>query len=110
MPAAFILLIIFCRSSTAMGSIPENGRFLGEIADPELPCPPVHGHVGDVFLIDEDSARIGGYQADNHIEGGGLAGTVRSKQSNNFALPDANTYSIYNSAAAVRLTDFLCGQ
>ena len=70
----------------------------------------VHGDVGDVFLIQEDAARVGGYQADDCVEAGGLAGAVRAKQTNNFALPDAKTDAVYNSAAAIRLTDFFCGQ
>src|SRR5207244_8051869 len=83
----------------------ENRRLLGEIADPELPRPAVHGHVGDLVLVYQDPARIRGDEADDHIKAGGLAGAVRPKQTNNFALIYAKTDAIYNSAAAISLTD-----
>src|SRR5215468_8594492 len=86
--------------------LPENRRLLGEIADPELPRPFVHGHVGDVVLIHEDSACVGGYQADDRIKRCRLAGAVRPKQSNHFTLPYSNTDAVYNPAAAISLTDF----
>jgi hypothetical protein len=88
----------------------ENRRLLGEIADPKLPRPFVHGDVGDLFLIYEDSARVGGYQADDRVKGRGLAGAVRSKQSNDFALTYAHADAVYNPAAAVRLTYIFGGQ
>ena len=81
--------------------LPENRRLLGEIADPELPRPLVHGHVGDFILIHEDPARIRGDQADYHVERRRFASAVRPKQSNNFALPYAHADAVYNSAAAV---------
>ena len=62
----------------------ENGSFLRKVADAILPRPQIHGHVGDVVLVDENSTRIGGDQAHNGVEGCGLAGAVRSKQANNF--------------------------
>src|SRR5207245_4229985 len=79
----------------------ENRRLLGEIADPQLPRPFVHGHVGDLVLVYEDPASIRGYQADDRIKSGGLPGAVRAKQTNNFALSNAKADSVYNPAAPI---------
>jgi len=88
----------------------KNRCLLGEITDPELARPTVHGHVGDVVLVYEDSARVGGYQADDCVKRRRLAGTVRPKQTNNFALSNADTDAVYNPAAAIRLTYFFGSQ
>src|SRR5690349_11792785 len=88
----------------------ENRRLLGEIADPELPCPLVHGHVGDLVLIYEDPACIRGYQAYDRVKSGGLTGAVRAKQTNDFALTNANAYAVYNPAAPIGLTNIFGGQ
>ena len=88
----------------------ENRRLLGEIADPELPCPFVHGHVGDLVLVYENPARIRGYQADDRIKSCGLTGAIRAKQTNNFALSNAKADSVYNPAAPIGLTNIFGGQ
>ena len=83
---------------------------MGEIADPELPRPFIHGHVRDLVLVYEDSASVGGNQADDRIKRSGLAGTVRPKQTNNFALSDSYADAVYNPAAPICLTNIFGGQ
>jgi hypothetical protein len=82
----------------------ENRGLLGEITDPELPCPLVHGHVRNLFLVYEDSARVGGYQADDRVESGRFTGAIRPQQTDNFSLRNADAHTVYNPAAAIRLT------
>jgi len=51
----------------------------------------------------------GGDKANDGVEGCGLAGAVRSKQTNDFALLDAQADPVYNPAAAIRFADFIGG-
>ena len=63
----------------------EDRRLLREVPD----APPgalVHRNVGHVLLIQQDLPPIRGDQADDHVEGRGLAGTVRPEQSDDLAL------------------------
>ncbi len=92
------------------GQLAKYRRFLGEITDAVLARPHIHGHVCNIFIVDQHPACIRGYQANNGVEGGCLAGAVRSKQTNDFALLNAKAYSVYNPAVAVRLADFVGGQ
>src|SRR6266852_803147 len=55
-------------------------------------------------------AGIGGYQTDDGVKRGGLAGAIRSKQTNNFALSHPNTDPIYNPATTIGFADFVGGQ
>ncbi len=38
----------------------------------------MHREVRDVAVVDGDVAFVGRHQADDHVEGGGLAGAVRA--------------------------------
>src|SRR5262249_17778205 len=64
---------------------PKHRSFLREIADAVLARPQIHGHVRYVFVVVQHLPSVGGYQANNGVERGGLASAVRSKQTNNFA-------------------------
>src|SRR6185437_4640796 len=88
----------------------EYRSLLGKVADAILTRPQVHGHVRDILLVHQDAARVGGDQADNAVESRGLASTVMSKQTNNFALLDPQTNPVNNSAAAIRFSYFVGGQ
>ena len=43
------------------------------------------GSTGEISIVQFDAAFSAGYQADNHVETGGLAGTVRSQQPDDLA-------------------------
>jgi len=45
----------------------------------------MHRQVRDVVLVDQDAALISIDQADDHVEAGGLARTVRAEQSDDLA-------------------------
>src|SRR5665213_1266212 len=62
----------------------EDRRFLRQIADAE-PRPPVHRQVGDVLAVEVDDSGIGGNEANDDVEAGGLAGAVRPEQPNHLA-------------------------
>jgi hypothetical protein len=64
---------------------PENGRFLRQVADPQL-SPPVHRHPRNVGAVEEHLTGKRLDQPDDDIEGGGLAGTVGSQQAHDLAL------------------------
>ena len=81
------------------GHLSEYGGFLRQVADPELVAlvdghpgngTPVYGHIALIRLDD----------ADDHIEGGRLAGPVRSKETDDGALLDFYIHMIDDGAAA----------
>src|SRR5690554_156804 len=49
----------------------------------------MHGNMADVLAVDTDAAMIGTYQADNHVETGGLASSVGAEQTHHLATPNA---------------------
>jgi len=88
----------------------ENRSFLREVTDSVLACPQIHGHVRNLFLVDEYPAGVGGDQTYDGVKCGGLASAVRSKQTNDFALPNPNTDTIYNPATTIGFADFVGSQ
>ncbi len=58
----------------------EHRGLLRQVAEPVL-RPPVHRHAGQVGRVDLDAALTAGDQPDDHVEAGGLAGTVGTQQS-----------------------------
>src|SRR5271167_724325 len=85
----------------------KHRSLLREVADAVLPCPQIHRDVSNVVVVDQDSTRVRGDEANDGVEGCSLAGTVRSKQTNDFALLDAQADPVYNAAAAIRFADFI---
>ena len=61
-----------------------------QIADAE-PRAPIHRQLGHVRAVDLDRALVGGNQARDHVEHGGLAGAVRPKQPDSLAAADIET-------------------
>src|SRR5690606_12384339 len=68
---------------------PEHRRLLGQVADAPA-CPFVHGQAGDVLAVQADAAGVGGDQAADHVEAGGLARTIGAKQTDDLALGDVH--------------------
>jgi len=61
----------------------------------------VHREPGDIEIIEEYFAFIGLDQSNRHIESGGLAGAVGTKQSNNLTLLYLDRYMVHYRAGAV---------
>lgn len=78
----------------------ENGRLLREIADAVL-CAAINRILGDVEVIEEDTALVRLYQTDGHIECRSLACSVRPEQSDNLTLSDINRNMVDNRAFTV---------
>src|ERR1700687_1679809 len=83
--------------------------FLREIADAVLARPQIHRDVGNVVVVDQDSTGVRGDEAHDRVEGRSLTGSVRSKQTNDFALLDAQADPVYNAAVAIGFADFIGG-
>jgi hypothetical protein len=63
---------------------PEDRRFLRQIGDAE-PRAAEHRQLGDLALAEEDTSLRGPHFADDQVEGGGLAGAVRTQQPDDLA-------------------------
>src|SRR5579859_674377 len=62
----------------------EDGCLLRQVAESQLRAP-VHRQQCDVRIAEVDAAGVAGNEADDHVEGGGLAGAVRSEQPHHLA-------------------------
>lgn len=77
---------------------------LGQVADTHA-RPLIHRFVRDIAVVESDFAAVWLYQTDNHVEGGGFAGTVETKQPDDFALFYVQRYIVGDLAAFVGFTD-----
>ena len=59
----------------------------------------VHRQLGDVVVAEGDRAVVGAHQADDHVEGGGLAGAVRAEQPDDLPLLDLDRDVLHHLAA-----------
>ena len=66
------------------GQLAEYRRFLRQIAHALLGAG-IHRVAGDVLAVEHDAASVSRNQADDHVEAGGLAGTVGAQQADHFA-------------------------
>ena len=87
----------------------EHRGFLRQVAHAQLGAL-VHRLGGDVLAVQFDLAGIGGDQADDHVEAGGLAGAVRPQQADHFAGFQAQPEIADDLALAIGLAQPLCGQ
>ena len=67
------------------------------------PRAPVHRQRGDVLVVDQHLARIGGDQPGDDVEAGGLAGAVRPQQAHGLAAMDVERDVAQHRAAAIVL-------
>src|SRR5262249_35981921 len=81
---------------------PEDGRFLGQVAD-TLSGSHIHGVVGDIDSVELDPSRVGCGEADRHVEGRGLAGSIGSQETDDFAGCDLEVHTADDSPPVVRL-------
>ncbi len=84
----------------ADGEFAEDGFFLGEVAHAEAGAD-VHGFGSGFVAVEDDAAGIGTDEADDHVEGGGFAGTVGAEEADDFALFDLDVDAIDDGATIV---------
>ena len=66
------------------GQAAEDRGFLRQVADAQ-PRAAIHRQLGHVMAVHFDRAGVGGDQAGDHVEAGGLAGAVGTKQAHRLA-------------------------
>ncbi len=82
----------------------EDRGLLRQIADAHAGAL-VHGLGGDVLAIQQDAAGVGGDQAGDHVEAGGLARAVRAEQADSLAAVQPQADALHHRPAAERLGD-----
>ncbi len=91
------------------GQAAEDRRFLRQIADAEAGAL-VHRQARDVAAVDGDAAFVGGYEAGDHVEDGGLAGAVGAEQADRLATTDGEADAFDDRSLLVGLLDGVNGQ
>ncbi len=64
----------------------------------------VHGQVRHVLVVDQDPALIRFYQTDDHVEAGGLAGTIWAQQAHDLAAFDGETDITHDLTTLIALS------
>src|SRR5438034_266697 len=67
-------------ADAAVRQLAEHRGLLRQVAEAEL-CPAVHRQQRDVGVLQADAARVARHEPDDHVEGGGLAGTIGPEES-----------------------------
>ena len=70
-------------------------------------CAAVHRLMADIQVINQHAALIGLHQAHDHVEAGGLAGTVRAEQANNLPAVDRQADVTHYLTAFVAFSQML---
>src|SRR3546814_8080104 len=84
----------------------EHRRFLRQGAHAQARAG-VHRLGGDVATVEHDLALVGGHEADDHVETGGLAGAVGPEQADDFAGVEGQAEIAHDLARAVALAQSL---
>ena len=87
----------------------EHAGLLRQVADAEAGAA-VHRQGGDVGAVQRDAAGVGSHQADDHVEGGGLAGAVRPQQPDRLAAAERDRDVPHHRPLLVGLADAACDQ
>src|SRR5262249_26589411 len=82
----------------------KDRGFLRQVADPQ-PGALVHREAGDVTAVKLNSPAVSLDEPRDHVEDGGLAGTVGPEQADRFAAPDVEARAPDHLAAAEALFD-----
>src|SRR5690625_1491568 len=87
--AAIVLQLQFQDGTDVLfdSQAPEHRGILWQIRQAQA-GPLVHGHAGDVGVVNGDAAGVGGDDAHDHVEAGRFPGTVGAKQTHDFATFD----------------------
>jgi len=91
------------------GEFGEDGGVLGQVAE-SMPSALVHGPVGDIGAIQEDSSLSGCDETAGHAEAGAFSGTVWTEQTDDFALIDGEADTIDGAFARVILNESFAGE
>ena len=83
---------------------PEDGWLLRQVPQAHARAL-VHGLGSDVLPVQPDRALVGGDQASDHVEAGGLAGSVRTQQPLHLTPAEAQGHALDHGAAAGGLAD-----
>src|SRR5712691_2373102 len=86
------------------GEATEDRRFLRQIADAEA-RPAIHRQIGDVLAVELDRPGVGGNEADDDVEAGGLAGAVGAEQADDLAALHRHTDVAQHRAALKALAE-----
>ena len=84
----------------------ENRGFLRQIADPPARAR-VQRQQADVFVINDNIARVARHNPDHHVEGGGFTGAVGAKQADNLPRVNGETDIFHHAAAFIRFSEIL---
>jgi hypothetical protein len=84
----------------------EDGRLLRQVADAAA-GPLVHPQAGDVLAVRGARGRRRRDEADDHVEGRGLAGPVRAEEADHLARADPQVDPVDDRAASVGLGESL---
>src|SRR5687768_2411802 len=82
----------------------EDRRLLGQVTD-AAPRARMHRQPRDVLAVERDAPPVAGHEADDHVEGGGLAGAVRAEQADDLAACDRDRQRGNDLALAVALLE-----
>ena len=95
------------RAQVAFNGQPtKHRRFLRQVTDALL-RPQVHGKVGDVHVVEEDTASVRPGQTHDHVERGRLAGAIWSEQTHDFALADLDRHVLDDWSPPIDLSHIL---
>ena len=86
-PAEFLARLENGENVLTDSELTEYRSFLWQITD-SLASSGMHGILRDVFAVQNDLALVGFDQPYDHIEAGGLAGTIGTQQANHIATAD----------------------
>ena len=110
-PRAIQLRTIFQNGEDVLlnRQLAKNRRFLRQVAKAES-GPAVHRQGSQVLSIEQYPSAVRCNQPDDHVESGGLAGTIRTQQANDFAAGYLQRDSFDNFAKLVALGNILNAQ
>ena len=87
----------------------EDGSLLREVADTFL-SPLVHRKLGDVLVVQEYPSAVRNDLPRDHIEAGGLAGSVRTEEAYDLSLVDFHRDALHDRPDAVFLDKLFAAQ
>src|SRR5664279_3459 len=85
----------------------EDRRLLRQITDAEVPCPKVHGNIGNILVIDDYATGIAGDESNNNVEAGSFPGSVGPQKTNHFTLFYIETDAVDDPSSSVALADLI---
>src|SRR4030095_14537795 len=81
------------------GELPEHRGLLGQVAHAHAAAR-IHGEIGDVLALEEDTAALRAQEPHDHVEGRGLPRPVRPEQPDDLPTLDVHADAIDDAAIA----------